>query len=210
MNLLVVAKAPVAGRSKTRLCPPCTPDEAAGLAEAALADTLDTVASLAGDGVRPVLALEGRPGAWLPAGFRVMGQRGDTLDERLANAWDDAGGPGVQIGMDTPQVTPTLLSDAMAALSSRRFDAALGLAVDGGWWALGLRHPDRRVLLGVATSTAGTGATQLRRLHELGLAVAPLPTLRDVDTMADAMAVAAEIPGSRFARAVDRMSAVPR
>ena len=69
MHLLVMAKAPVAGRVKTRLCPPCTPGEAAGLAEAALADTLDAVLE-AGAG-RCILALEGEPGPWLPAGFEV-------------------------------------------------------------------------------------------------------------------------------------------
>ena len=40
VTVIVLAKAPVAGRVKTRLCPPCTPAEAATLAEAALADTL--------------------------------------------------------------------------------------------------------------------------------------------------------------------------
>lgn len=202
MNLLVVAKAPVAGRSKTRLCPPCTPAQAADIAEAALADTLDAVAAAGGDGLRPVLALEGRPGPWLPPGFRVLPQRGDRLDERLANAWDDAGGPAVQIGMDTPQVTPELLHGAVDAVRADPFRAALGLALDGGWWALGLRRPDRRALIGVPMSTTGTGAAQLRRLHRLGLATAPLPTLRDVDVMADALAVAADLPGSRFAQAV--------
>lgn len=199
-----MAKAPVAGRSKTRLCPPCTPEEAAELAEAALADTLASVAALAGDGVTPVLALEGEPGPWLPAGFRVLAQRGDGLDERLANAWEDTGGPTLQIGMDTPQVGPAELASAITALERPGFDAALGLAVDGGWWALGLRRPDRRALVGVAMSTPRTGAAQLRRLSELGLRVAPLPTRRDVDVMADALAVAAESPDSRFAGAVHR------
>ena len=67
MNVLVVAKAPLAGFSKTRLCPPCSPQEAADIAEAALADTLIAVASCRAD--RRVLALEGRPGSWLPSGF---------------------------------------------------------------------------------------------------------------------------------------------
>ncbi|MGH9154729.1 MAG: DUF2064 domain-containing protein [Acidimicrobiales bacterium] len=200
MNLLVVARAPVPGRCKTRLCPPCTPHEAAALATAALADTLEAVAALAGDGVRPVLALDGAPGPWLPPGFRVLAQRGRSLDERLANAWDDMGGPGLQIGMDTPQVTPALLRGALAALAHPAADAALGLAADGGWWALGLRRPDWRALIGVPMSTPVTGAAQLRRLRYLGLAVATLPTLRDVDVMADAVAVAADIPDSRFAR----------
>jgi len=204
VNLLVVAKAPVAGRSKTRLCPPCTPDEAAELAAAALADTLDAVAST---GARPVLALDGDPGPWLPAGFRVLTQRGDGFDERLANAWDDTGGPTVQIGMDTPQVTPTLLESAMGALDTPGTDAVLGRAFDGGWWALGLPRPDRRALLGVPMSTAATGVVQLRRLHTLGLTVAALPELRDVDRFDDALAVAAVAPASHFARAVRRLAA---
>jgi glycosyltransferase A (GT-A) superfamily protein (DUF2064 family) len=202
VNLLVVAKAPVAGRSKTRLCPPCTPVEAAALAEAALADTLDAVAALGGGGVHPVLALEGAPGPWLPAGFRVVPQRGRSLDERLANAWDDAGGPGLQIGMDTPQVTPALLAAALAALDRPGVGAVLGLADDGGWWALGLRRPDRRALLGVPMSTPGTGHAQRRRLDALSLSVTALPPLRDVDRMPDALAVAPTIPASRFGRAV--------
>lgn len=202
MNLLVVAKAPVPGHSKTRLCPPCTPGEAAGLAEAALADTLDSVARLAGDGVRPVLALDGRPGPWLPAGFRLLPQRGSGLDERLANAWDDTGGPTVQIGMDTPQVTPAVLAGALAVLARPGCGAVLGPAADGGWWALGMHRPDRRALLGVPMSTAGTGAAQLARLGALGLVTTLLGELRDVDVMADALAVAAEVPSSRFGRAV--------
>lgn len=197
MNLLVVAKAPVAGRSKTRLCPPCTPGEAAALAEAALADTLDAVAAT---GARHVLALDGEPGPWLPPGFRVFAQRGYGFDERLANAWDDAGGPCVQIGMDTPQVTTALLESAMAALDTAGTGAALGFATDGGWWALGLRRPDRRALLGVPMSTAFTGAAQLHRLRALALRVTPLPELRDVDRFDDALAVAAGAPASRFAR----------
>lgn len=202
MILLVVAKAPVAGRSKTRLCPPCTPAQAAELAEAALADTLDAVAAASG---RPVLALDGTPGDWLPPGFRVFAQRGGGFDERLANAWDDAGGPGLQIGMDTPQVTPALLDEALAALDEPGTDAALGPALDGGWWALGLRRPDRRALLGVPMSTAGTGRAQLGRLRSLGLRVAALPALRDVDCFDDARAVAAVAPRSRFALALRRL-----
>lgn len=199
MNLLVVAKAPVAGRSKTRLCPPCTPAEAAALAEAALADTLETVAAT---GARAVLALDGSPGPWLPAGFLVFPQRGGGLDERLANAWDDAGGPAVQIGMDTPQVTVALLESAVAALEAPGTGAVLGPSLDGGWWALGLHVANRRALVGVAMSTPSTGAIQRRRLTALGLRVATLPELRDVDRFDDARAVAADVPGSRFARAV--------
>lgn len=207
MNVLVVAKSPVPGRCKTRLCPPCTPVEAAAIAEAALADTLDAVAAT---GARPVLALSGAPGPWLPPGFRVVPQRGDGLDERLANAWDDTGGPGLQIGMDTPQVTPALLEEGLEALEAPGTGAVLGLAEDGGWWAVGLRRPDRRCFLGVPMSTASTGRAQLHRLVDLGLDVAGLPSLRDVDRFDDAVAVSAALPGSRFAVAVDAAAAARR
>lgn len=205
MNLLVVAKAPEAGRSKTRLCPPCTPQDAAAVAEAALADTLEAVAAT---GARPVLALSGRPGPWLPPGFRVLPQRGDGLDERLANAWEDAGGGGVQIGMDTPQVTPALLDAALATLGSPGVGAVLGPAEDGGWWAVGLHRPERRCFVGVPMSTPTTGAAQRRRLAGLGLRVADLPPLRDVDRFDDALAVARAAPGTRFAAAVAGVAGV--
>ncbi|MFN2507027.1 MAG: DUF2064 domain-containing protein, partial [Acidimicrobiales bacterium] len=99
-----MVKAPVAGQVKTRLCPPCTPAEAAALAAAALADTLAAVAACGA--TRRILALSGEPGPWLPPAFEVVAQCEGGLDRRLAHAWAVAGGPGVQIGMDTPQVTP--------------------------------------------------------------------------------------------------------
>jgi len=180
-----MAKSPVAGRVKTRLCPPCTPQEAAELAEAALADTLDAVEACGAD--RRIVALDGAPGPWLPAGFEVVPQVTGTFDRRLAAAWATAGGPGVQIGMDTPQVTAKLLDDALAALDSA--PAALGLAVDGGWWAIALRVSDPEVFLDVPMSTSGTGAAQLARMRTLGLHVTPLPMLVDLDTITDLAAV---------------------
>jgi uncharacterized protein len=194
VNLIVIAKAPVPGRSKTRLSPPCTPDEAARLAEAALADTLRAVAATPAE--RRVVVLDGEPDAWLPDGCEVVAQRGGGLDERLANAFDDVGGPALLIGMDTPQVTPALLSGALRLL--READAVLGLALDGGFWALGLVRPDPSLLLGVPMSVAHTGRHQRARLA--GLRVRMLPALRDVDRIEDARVVAAQAAGGRFAR----------
>lgn len=199
-TLVVIAKEPVPGRVKTRLTPPYTPAQAAALAEASLADTLAAVT--AAPASRRVLALAGRPGRWLPRGFEVVAQRGTGLDERLANAFADAGGPAVLIGMDTPQVTPGLLTRAAGALDDG--DAVFGPAADGGWWLLGLRRPDPALLLGVPMSRTDTGAHQLARLR--GLRVTTLRTLTDVDTAADAAHVAAQAPYGRFAaalRAVD-------
>jgi rSAM/selenodomain-associated transferase 1 len=203
--LVVLAKAPVAGRSKTRLTPPCTAAQAAALAEAALADTLEAVAATPAR--RRVVVLEGEPGAWLPGGFEVVAQRGGGLGERLANAFADVGGPALLIGMDTPQVTPALLRDGAATLRHDAVDAALGLAGDGGYWAIGLREPDAALFAGVTMSEATTGATQRARLDAAGLRVAALPELRDVDTIDDARAVAALAPEGRFARALAAVSA---
>ncbi|MFG2019600.1 TIGR04282 family arsenosugar biosynthesis glycosyltransferase [Actinomadura geliboluensis] len=199
-DLVVIAKEPAPGRVKTRLTPAYTPGQAAALAEAALCDTLAAVA--AAPAGRRVLALDGAPGPWLPAGFTVVPQRGGGLDERLAAAFTDAwaGRPLVLIGMDTPQVTPALLRRAARALRDR--DAVLGPAADGGYWLLGLRRPDPRLLRGVPMSRPDTGTAQLARLRGAGLRVGLLPELTDVDTPADARAVAALAEGTRFAAAL--------
>ena len=119
-----MAKAPVPGRVKTRLCPPCTHAEAATIAAAALADTLDAVAACGAE--RRVLALDGGAGEWLPAGFEVIPQRGTSFAVRLANAWTDVGGPGIQIGMDTPQVSGGDLDGRATTLEQPATDAVLG------------------------------------------------------------------------------------
>jgi uncharacterized protein len=203
--VLVMAKEPQPGRVKTRLCPPCTPEQASDIAEAALADTLDAAVASSADEV--IVALDGARGPWLPDGVRVIPQVDAHFDRRLVAAWDAAwestGTPGVQIGMDTPQVTAALLDRSMERLTAPGTDAVLGLAVDGGWWAIGLHEADERVFDDVPMSTDSTGAAQLARLESLGLHVESLPELVDVDHFPEARSVAAMTPGSRFAVAVD-------
>ncbi|MEU7799950.1 DUF2064 domain-containing protein [Micromonospora arborensis] len=210
--LLVAAKAPVPGVVKTRLCPPATPAQAARIAAAALRDTLDAVRAT--PGVIPVLACAGplteaEDFAELTAallGWPVFEQHGVGLGDRLANAYAEVaaaypGRPVLQIGMDTPQVTPTRLAAAVRRL--RTADAVLGRAHDGGWWSLGLRDPRHAsVLRAVRMSTHDTGRDTWGALTGRGLRAAPLPVLRDVDEWSDALAVAIEVPESRFARQV--------
>ncbi|MEI5519635.1 DUF2064 domain-containing protein [Streptomyces brasiliscabiei] len=200
-TLLVIAKEPRPGRVKTRLCPPFAPAEAARLAEAALVDTLRAVAATPAH--RRVLVLAGAPGPWLPPGFDVVAQQEGGLDERLAAAFAGCDGPALLIGMDTPQVTPELLTVDLAD-----GEACFGPAADGGFWALGLAEPDPALLRGVPMSTPVTGAVQRRRLVAAGLRVRDLPVLRDVDTAADAEAVAALAPRTRFAAELARLRAV--
>jgi uncharacterized protein len=202
VTLAVIAKAPVAGRVKTRLCPPCTPQEAAELAEAALRDTLAAMADaaqLAPFAVVRTIVLDGAPGPWVD-GEQVVAQRGGGLDERLATAFTDLGdGPVLIVGMDTPQLTGALLAEALAALEHH--DAVLGPATDGGYWGVGLRRPDPQALIGVPMSVDHTLAAQRARLSDLGLDVADAATLVDVDTIEDAEWVALQAPGTAFARA---------
>jgi uncharacterized protein len=197
--LVVIAKAPLPGRSKTRLCPPFTAEQAASLARAALLDTLAAVA--VAPARRRILALDGEPDGWLPPAFELHAQRGAGLGERLGNALAAADGPALVVGMDTPQLTSALLRDAASRLCEPGVDAVLGPAVDGGYWTIGLLRPDPAAFDGVPMSSDATCAAQRARLAELGLRTAELPVMRDVDTFADAEAVARERPDTRFANA---------
>lgn len=210
LRVLVVAKAPVAGRVKTRLGADVGLEVAAGLAAAALADTLAAAAALVGPS-RCHLSLEGdlaAPGVVDGAGLRALvdgwtitPQRGDLLGERLAHAHAACGpGPVVQVGMDTPQVTPALLSAVADGLADA--DAVLAPAADGGWWALALRDPAQAAALtDVPMSTPTTGADTATALRSAGLRVAEGPVLADVDTVAEAADVALLAPDTRFAAA---------
>jgi rSAM/selenodomain-associated transferase 1 len=201
-TVIVLAKAPEAGRSKTRLIGAWTPQQAADLAEAALVDTLTAVAGFDAD---LLCVLDGATGPWLPAGVAVVPQADGSLGERIAAAFATAfarsAGPVVLVGMDTPQLTARHLAAAVAALGSA--DACLGRAADGGWWCLGLRSAVAPATISsVPTSRSDTGALQRAALVASGLSVADLPVLTDVDTPDDALAVAALAPDSRFARLV--------
>lgn len=210
-TVLIVAKAPVPGQVKTRLTCAISPHDAAGLAAAALLDTIGTALTV--PGARCVVALGGRIDDAVDAAAlravlaecEVFGQVAGGLATRLVAAHRraaDPGGPVLQIGMDTPQVSVELLT---AGLRAARHRAVLGPAVDGGWWALGVpagAAGGLDCILEVPMSTARTGELTRRALTAAGLAPQPLPGLRDVDRPADIAEVAAACPpGSRFRRA---------
>lgn len=213
LRVLVVAKAPVPGRVKTRLAATVGPDAAAEVAAAALLDTLAAATAAAGP-ERCHLALDGDLAAAVRgqellaavAGWSTGPQHGAGLAARLvdAHARVPAGaGPVVQVGMDTPQATAADLVGVAAAVGDG--DAALGPAEDGGWWVLALRDPAAaRPLLGVPMSTPTTHDDTRAALVAAGLTVAPARVLRDVDTAEDAAAVALAAPDGHFARAWQR------
>ncbi len=210
MTLLVVAKAPVPGRAKTRLAATVGDQLAAEIAAAALLDTLEAVA--AAPVATRVVAITGELEAAadgteirrMLASFEVIGQRGSDFGDRLANAHADAaavdGHPVLQIGMDTPQVTADLLGDCARRLAES--SAVLGFARDGGWWALGVHTPAlAECLRDVPMSQPNTGALTLKALRGNGADVALLDESVDFDLADDVAAVRAVCrPGSRFAR----------
>jgi glycosyltransferase A (GT-A) superfamily protein (DUF2064 family) len=213
----VLAKEPRPGFVKTRLCPPFTPDQAAELAEACLHDTMDAV-SATPDSV-PLVVLDGRPGSWLRSGTGCVPQVDGAFGDRLQAAVDEGfrrlpGGPVVVIGMDTPQVTPTLLVRARRALDpgdgstgdeSGSTRAVLGPATDGGYWLIGFSRPVAGAFAGVLMSASTTGAAQLARLEELGCRTVLIDELTDVDDAVSARRVADAAPGTGFARALARL-----
>ncbi|HUH71093.1 MAG TPA: DUF2064 domain-containing protein [Mycobacterium sp.] len=215
VTLLVVAKAPVPGLVKTRLAVAVGREAAAAIAAAALLDTLDAVATA--PVAARIVAMTGDLDAAQAAdevrerlqAFTVIAQRGDGFADRLANAHLDAAEaagpmPVLQIGMDTPQVTPALLTRCAETLLGA--PAVLGMADDGGWWVLGVRSAETAdALRGVSMSRHDTGALTVAALADRGIDVTLVEELRDVDTVDDVAAVR-EISavGSRFARVTRR------
>ncbi|CAA9383149.1 MAG: Uncharacterized nucleoside diphosphate sugar transferase SCO3743 [uncultured Nocardioides sp.] len=206
MKLLLVAKAPVAGRVKTRLGALVGYDVAADLAAAALLDTIDAChatgaarhLSLAGDLSAAVRGEEIRSAL---DGWTITPQVGEGFADRLVRAHLDAG-PRivVQIGMDTPQVTAADLHEVADLIAGH--DAVLAPATDGGWWALARRDANVvRHLAQVSMSTSTTCADTWRALERAGARVAQASALTDVDTLDDAELVAGLAPATRFAEA---------
>ncbi len=208
--VLIVAKAPVPGQVKTRLMKAYSAVDAARLAAAALLDTLDVALSVPGADV--VVSMSGDIDAAVTREdivarlnrTTVVDQVGATLGDRLHRAHLDAaaivgGGPVVQVGMDTPQLTVGHLTSGLDALADH--DAALGPAEDGGWWALAVVGArGAQALPSVAMSQSDTGARTLAALRADGADVALLDTLADVDHPADVAAVAEKCAaGSVFA-----------
>ncbi|WIE72863.1 DUF2064 domain-containing protein [Curtobacterium sp. MCJR17_020] len=197
ITVAVVAKECLPGKVKTRLTPALSPEGAARVASASLADTLSTVRALPAE--RRVLFFDGDVVPESADGFDVLHQPGGGLDERLGFLFDAIDGPLLLVGMDTPQVS----TDALAPVFDQpQRDAWFGPAEDGGFWSLYVQAPTGDLLRGVPMSQDDTGAVQLARLTDAGLDVGILGELLDVDTMPDAERVAELAPDSGFTQAL--------
>jgi len=203
-TLIVIAKETIPGKVKTRLHPPLSLEQAAILAAASISDTLAAVEPL--NTSRRILLFDGVKAPIGSAGYDLIPQVEGGLDERLAAIFDEVTGPTVLIGMDTPQIALTDLSEAFPWPND--VDAFFGPANDGGFWALGLAEPRGDLIRGVPMSRDDTGRIQLQRLFDADLRVKLLPKLTDVDTIADAHVAAAIAPGSLFASMLSHFTAV--
>lgn len=196
-TVVVIAKEPRPGRVKTRLTAAVTPEQAAAVAAASIQDTLTVMRQVPAE--QYVLALDGMSGSWVPADWSVVAQPDGGLDHRLAVVLGALPtGPCLLVGMDTPQITPS-----MCLFDPNSYDACLGMATDGGFWAIGFADPAiaPEVIEGVPMSTNHTGSDQLTRMRAAGLRVQQLAPLLDVDTPQDADTVAEAAPHTAFAAA---------
>jgi rSAM/selenodomain-associated transferase 1 len=203
-RVLIVAKAPVPGRAKTRLVPPLTPEQAAALQQALLLDTLeacraevhDTALLYADPSEAPVLARLAGPD--VPLVLQEGRGLGDAL--RLGMARGLAAGPTALVSSDVPGVPPGSLSRAFALLEEGSCDVVLGPALDGGYWLIAMRERSDAPFEAIPWSTPAACAVTLQRCAEAGLAVATIDPWRDIDTPVDLAFVlrdADELPALR-------------
>jgi uncharacterized protein len=183
LPVYVFAKAPVAGRVKTRLIPAVGAEGAAHLATAMLEDTLEAL--LADGRAAPVLAVDDASafqGRGLPLVEQGKGDLGERLERVLARGL--ARVPAVvAVGGDTPGLPAALLEESFSAL--QHSDAVLAPAEDGGFVLLGLRRCPPALLSGLPWSGPQTLRATEARLRAKGLSVSRTRRFFDVDGSAD-------------------------
>ncbi len=198
--LLLVAKAPIAGRVKTRLASEDgDEDRTRELASAFLADT----AALLSHPLLParvVLALDGAP-ATLPAAlstFPIVLQGDGDLGVRLTNLFAAQFAlPETRavcaIGSDTPHLPLAFLVEAFSRLASPDADSVWGPADDGGYYLVGMNRMIPELFAGIPWSTPDVLTVSRERAAAVGVRSALLPPWYDIDTPADLTRLRQEI-----------------
>ena len=183
--LLVVAREPVPGRTKTRLSPPLTPNQTAKLYEMFLLDTLEIMRQVQ-DVHRFIVYLPQQAEGYfqeLAPDFKLIPQLGSSLGARLDNAlsqclnadYDHA----VIMNSDSPTLPSEYVQQAFFELSTS--DAVIGPCDDGGYYLIGLNKPSPTLLQDVQMSTSNVAFDTLALAEKEGLRVAQLPSWYDVD-----------------------------
>lgn len=195
--LLLMVKNPVPGRTKTRLAASVGDDQALRMYGMLARHTRDQALGLRG--VTRYLHYSERVDLqddWPNSGFLKLVQVGEGLGERMAAAFDRAFARGhdrvVIIGSDCPGVTTALLEQAFAELDTH--EIVVGPATDGGYYLLGLRHPQPTLFADMTWSTEHVLRDTLARAQVQGLTPARLPERSDVDYLEDWLAYGWPLP----------------
>jgi hypothetical protein len=196
--LVIMAKQPAVGRTKTRLCPPLTRAEAAALYEALLRDTIGLVTGL--EGVRLAMAVTppeatGTFRRISPPDTILLPVAGADIGECLNQALGRllaAGHPrAIALNSDGPTLPAAYLRQAIARLDGA--DVVLGPSEDGGYYLIGLRQPQPELFRGIEWSSERVTTQTLAQAEAMGLVVALLPPWYDVDKAADLERLRAEL-----------------
>jgi hypothetical protein len=196
-TLLVVAKRPAAGQTKTRLCPPLDGETAAALYACFLRDTLDLMRQVPDLRREIVYTPEDAADyfAELAPDMALSAQQGADLGERLDNllcaALAAGAGKAVVMDSDSPTLPAAYLVQAFVLLDEH--DLVLGPCDDGGYYLIGLKKPQSRLLREVTMSTPYVVRDTLAVADELGLRTALLPPWYDVDTAVELDRLRAEL-----------------
>ena len=188
-TLLVVAKKPTSGQTKTRLCPPLTLAQATELYNCFLSDTLETMRKV--PDVRCVIGYlpEDAQGYFrrLAPDMDLISQRGASLGERLDHLLTETLAAGshraVVMDSDSPTLPPSYISEAFERLTDA--DVVLGPTRDGGYYLIGMKQPQPHLLRQVQMSTPHVLTDTLALAEATQLTISLLPTWYDVDTIAD-------------------------
>ncbi len=186
-----MGRAPVAGRVKTRLCPPLDPEQAAEFYECVLRDVLHELAPSTRWDTWVAYAERSRDYFQrLPEhGIGLLPQRGASLGERMHAVFTDLCHAGyrqvVLVGSDIPTLTAASIGKACDVLQTGRSDVVLGPADDGGYYLIGLNRPEESLFSGIVWSTASVLEDTLARARQLDLRVRTVAGTYDVDVAED-------------------------
>ena len=208
-GVAVMAKASAPGRTKTRLVPPLTFDEAAALNTAFLRDVADNLlaaarhAAIAGYAAYAPLGSEGFFRGLLPPAIGLIDaglpNLGDCLFRTIGEILARGHGSAVVLNSDSPTLPTAFLVETAEMLARPGERAVLGPASDGGYYLLGLKTAHRRLFEDIAWSTERVAGETLERARGIGLDVHMLPVWYDVDDIEGLRRLAGEVyrPHSR-------------
>ncbi len=186
--LMIAARKPVAGQTKTRLGKEIGMERAALLYRAFLDDLSDRFSPQAGRTYQLAWAHtpESSPFESVVPGDLYVCQHGESWAERQTNLLRWGAGQGfdrvVLTGSDSPYMSRLAIEDAFRKLE--RADVVIGRVHDGGYYLIGSRG-FHDVLTGVPMSTPSAADALLARAGELGLRIDEVESTFDVDVAAD-------------------------